>query len=54
MLENWTDDLIHPKIIDYYYENIKDWYTPKNSSSIFPFRKQETFYLLEEPYEYND
>jgi len=54
MVDNWADELVNVKVVDFYYNSIKDWYTPKNSSSIFPYQNQETFYLLKEPYEYDD
>jgi hypothetical protein len=54
MIENWADDLTHNKTIDYYYEEIKDWYTPRTENKLLPYKKNEDFYLITEPYDYND
>jgi len=54
MSENWAKELTHNKIIDFYYGQIKDWYTPKNQSSIFVYNKEEQSYLLQEPTETED
>ena len=51
MSDNWAKELIYNKMIDFYYGQIKDWYTPKNQSSIFVYNKEEQFYLLQEPTE---
>ena len=51
MLENWTDNLIQSDIVDFYYKNIKEWYTLKTDNKLLPFQNQETFYLLTEPTE---
>jgi hypothetical protein len=51
MIENWTNDLIHSKAIDFYYNQIKDWYTPKIENKLFPNKKVNTFYLTKEPYD---
>ncbi len=51
MVKNWADELVNGKVVDFYYDNIKDWYTPKKSNNIFVYQKEEGFYLLKEPYE---
>ena len=51
MSENWAKELTHNKMIDFYYGQIKDWYTPKNQSSIFVYNKEEQSYLWQEPTE---
>jgi len=54
MLDNWADELVHNKMIDYYYGQIKDWYTPKNESSILIYKQTKDFYILHEPTEQID
>lgn len=54
MTENWASELVHEKVIDFYYSQIKDWYTPKNQSSIFIYNKEDNSYLLQEPYEQDE
>lgn len=54
MSENWASGLVHSQMIDFYYGQIKDWYTPKNKSSIFVYNKEEKTYLLQEPYEQDE
>lgn len=54
MSENWAKELTHNQVVDFYYSQIKDWYTPKNQSSILVYNKKEEFYLLEEPYEQDE
>jgi hypothetical protein len=54
MSENWAKELTHNQVIDFYYSQIKDWYTPKNQSNILVYNKEEKFYRLEEPYEQDD
>ena len=51
MTENWANELIHDKTIDYYYGEIKDWYTPKIDNRLFPNKKINDFYLIKEPYD---
>lgn len=54
MSENWASGLVHNQMIDFYYGQIKDWYTPKNKSSVFVYNKEEKTYLLQEPYEQDE
>lgn len=52
--ENWADELRNDKVVEFYYESIKDWYTPKDQNKLLPNKKAESFYLIKEPYEYDE